>query len=134
VRVVYDHPQSFIGWASCELGLEIVAPYYAIGFVENGKPKGAAVLQSYTGEDIELTIVGAWSRGMFRIIADYVFNHLKCQRMTARTRVSNKKVARVMRGSGFRVEGQVRRYYPDGEDALLFGMLRLECRFLEEGE
>ena len=55
---------------------------------------------------------------------DYTFNQLGVQRVTARTKSSNNKVVNVMIAAGFRVEGRARRYYPDGADAILFGMLK----------
>jgi len=64
---------------------------------------------------------------MFRVAGDYTFNQLGVQRVTARTHVKKQKVINVMVAAGFRVEGRARRYYPDGSDAILFGMLKEEC-------
>lgn len=131
IEAVYDRSEWWAGWVAAKIGLQCVPPYYAIGFVnERGEMQGAVVFYGHTGEDIEITIVGLWSRQMFRIIADYVFKELKCQRMTARTRPTNKKVIRVMEAAGFHREGLARKYYPGGDDAILFGMLPEECRFL----
>lgn len=117
-------------WAARRLKLKFVAPYSAIGFEsDDGTPLGALVFNDYTGQNIEISIVGLWSKKMFRVAGDYVFNQLKAQRMTARTRVDNKKVINVIIGAGFRVEGKARRYYPDGTDAILFGMLKEECNW-----
>ena len=65
-------------------------------------------------------------REMFRVAGDYCFKQLGVQRVTARTRVDKPKVINVISAAGFRVEGRARRYYPDGTDAILFGILE-EC-------
>jgi len=67
---------------------------------------------------------------MVRDMYDYCFNQLKVQRVTARTHPAKRKVIDVMVRMGFRVEGRVRRYYPDGSDAVLFGMLSHEFALL----
>ena len=55
-------------------------------------------------------------REMFRVAGDYCINQLKVQRVTAPC--EKQKVINVMVSAGFRVEGRVRRYYPDGADAI----------------
>ena len=61
------------------------------------------------------------------VAGDYCFNQLGVNRVTACTRADKGKVINVMIHAGFRVEGRTRRYYPDGADAVLFGMLEKEC-------
>ena len=69
-------------------------------------------------------------REMFRVAGDYTFNQPRVQRVTARTRPDKSKVVNLNnRRPGFRVEGRARRYYPDGADAVLFGMLAEECNW-----
>jgi RimJ/RimL family protein N-acetyltransferase len=111
------------------LGIQPSGPHYVIGFEEDGKPRGAVIFSDYTGQNIEIGVVGLWSKLMFRVMGNHCFRQLRVQRVTARTRVSNVKVARVIERAGFRREGIVRSYYPGGEDAILFGMLRDECRW-----
>ena len=60
---------------------------------------------------------------------DYTFNQLRVHRVTARTHINKQKVISVMVAAGFRVEGRARRYYPDGADAILLGMLKEECNW-----
>jgi RimJ/RimL family protein N-acetyltransferase len=55
---------------------------------------------------------------------------LKVNRITLRTRADDEKSVEAAIKFGFRVEGRQRQAYPDGCDALLFGMLRRECNFL----
>ena len=129
MKIVVDKPEQVAAWASKQLNLHFVQPFAAVGYEKDGKPVGAVIFNDYTGENIEISIVGGWSRRMFHDIGDYVFNQLGCQRMTARTAAHKQKVINVMIGAGFRVEGRARCYYPDGADAILFGMLRQECNW-----
>ena len=66
-----------------------------------------------------------------RLLAPAVdgFTELGVSRMTARTRASSLDVRRVIEKAGFRQEGVLRSYFKDGEDAILFGMLKTECRW-----
>ena len=67
---------------------------------------------------------------------DYCFNQLKVQRVTARTHMKKQKVINVMVSAGFRVEGRVRLYYPDGADASCppcLAMAMVVIRGLEAG-
>jgi RimJ/RimL family protein N-acetyltransferase len=128
MRVIADKAEQVAAWASKRLGTKFVAPYSAIGFeTDEGKPVGALIFNDYTGENIEMSVVGLWTKKMFRVAGDYTFNQLGVQRVTARTNINKKKVISVLVAAGFRVEGRARRYYPDGSDALLFGMLKEEC-------
>ncbi len=124
------HPNEVIEWAEEQLGIKFYAPWTAFAHVVDDEIRGAVVFTDYTGENIEISIVGGWSRQMFKDIAHYTLEYLGCQRVTARTRASKPKVVRVMERSGFQREGLARRYYPGGDDALLFGMLPEECRYL----
>src|SRR4051812_3968116 len=119
MRVVADQSDKVAGWASRQLGLKFVPPFTAIGFEDDkGKPRGAIVFNDYTGENIEISIVGLWTKQMFRVTGDYCFNQLGVQRVTARTRADKCKVINVMIHAGFRVEGRARRYYQDKCDAV----------------
>jgi RimJ/RimL family protein N-acetyltransferase len=128
MKVIVDKAEEVAAWASKRLHTKFVAPYSAIGFeTDAGKPVGALIFNDYTGENIEMSVVGLWTKKMFRVAGDYCFNQLGVQRVTARTSVDKTKVINVIIAAGFRVEGRVRRYYPGGGDAVLFGILKEEC-------
>jgi RimJ/RimL family protein N-acetyltransferase len=129
IRVVYDRSEWWAGWIAAQLGFQPSGPHYAIGFEDDGRPRGAVLFSDYTGENVEITVVGLWTKMVFRVLGDYCFNHLKVKRVTARTHVNKKKVSSVISRAGFCAEGLMRRYYPDGGDAVIFGMLEEECRW-----
>jgi len=89
----------------------------------------SVVFTDYTGENVEITLVGrdALTRKALRFWANYIFNELGCQRLTARTSEHNWRMASLMERLGFTCEGEARCYYPDQSGALLYGMLKEEC-------
>ena len=66
---------------------------------------------------------------MFRVAGDYCFIRRGHRLKAAGFRVDspNSFGAHCQMMTGFRVEGRARRDYPDGADAILFGMLEEEC-------
>ena len=59
-------------------------------------------------------------------IADFVFNHLGCVRVTARTQPENHKARRMLESIGFVCEGIVRQGYGN-KDMLIYGILQSEA-------
>ena len=121
------------GWMGEQMGIKIIPPYTALGVVSaHGQLCGGVLFNHQSEADIELSIVAPkrLTRGLCRVIAQYAFETAGCMRMTARTRASSLQVRRVIEKVGFRQEGVLRGYYRDnGEDAILFGMLRSESRW-----
>jgi RimJ/RimL family protein N-acetyltransferase len=119
-------------WLETRLGQKFLPPYEAIGIV-NGKGQriGAVVLNDFADRNIELTAYGpgAFSRGVLSAISRYCFIQLDCKRITVRTRASNLYVRRVIEKHGAKQEGTLRDWYDD-EDAIIYGLLKHECRFL----
>ena len=120
------------GWMGEQMGVHINRPYTAFGVVSaDGLLTGGVLFNNQSEADIELSIVAPkrLTRGLCRVIAQYAFGTAGCMRMTARTRASSLQVRRVIEKVGFRQEGVLRGYFRDGEDAILFGMKKSECRW-----
>lgn len=71
------------------------------------------------------------TRKVIKVIADYPFNQLGLNRVTAVIRESNTKSISLTERIGFTKEGELRQYYKDGESAMIYGMLKDECRWLK---
>lgn len=86
--------------------------------------------------DIEISCASetsaAWRPGVCRAVFKYVFEELGCVRCTSITRKSNTKARGFLEGLGFQLEGNIRLGYDGRKDALVYGLLRSECRFLTE--
>lgn len=110
------------------LGIEISGPFLGLVIETDDLVAGVAVLNDYRpGNNIELTVaaVGPWSIGDVRGVARYCFD--RCRRITARTKVTNTRAIKMLEVLGFKQEGVMRQYF-DGEDAMVFGLLRSEQR------
>jgi hypothetical protein len=130
IKTEEDRPDWWTGWACALMGVMIYPPYHAIGFVDaKGNARGAVVFYDYSPRNVEIAVAGLWTKQVFRVLGNHCFNVLGVERVTARTSEKKPKVASVIRRAGFREEGRARCYYPDGSDAILFGMLRHECRW-----
>lgn len=109
-------------------------PCAAIGFVRGHALCAGAVFTNYRGHDIELSFAAAdprWARrGSLRAVFHYPFRQLGCARVTAVTGRANARARRLTAGLGFTLEGVIRRGLDGRDDALVFGMLREECRWL----
>lgn len=119
-------------WMAKQTGQEIIPPYTAFGVLDpNGRLCGAMLFNGLDEGSIEVSLFAPRkvSRGLLRIAARYAFGQNGCNRITARTRVSNLRVRGFIEKVGFKQEGVLRAYYQDGDDAILYGLLRSECRW-----
>lgn len=110
-------------------------PCIVLGFVtsDRSRPLCAVLLNSYTGANIDLSVVaepGGATLGVIRYLCDYVFVQLGCRRLTVRTRKRNKLVQKMARRCGFTFEAVAKHHYHD-DDAVVFRMLKHECKWLK---
>lgn len=123
----------FVGeWMSQQMNENIIPPYTAIGVIStDGQLAGAVLFNQLHEGNVEVSLYAPKmiSRGVLRAAASYGFETLGCSRMTARTRASNLHARRFIEKVGFRQEGVLRSYYEDGEDAILFGLLKSENKW-----
>lgn len=91
---------------------------------------------NYTQHDIELAIStkpGWATRQFITTCFMYTFNQLHAQRCTARIAASNLKSIKMVLKMGFVLEGVIRKAL-ENEDCLIFGMLKKECRWIQNGQ
>lgn len=111
-----------------QLSVSFAEPLIGLIVERGGRQIGAAILNDYTpGRNIEITIAasGPWSITDMRGIARYCFE--RAGRITARTCVNNWQAIDRLRSFGFKHEGIMRKFFPNG-DAAVFGLLRDEQR------
>lgn len=113
--------------------------FTAIGIGHNGHPLAGFVFSEYRpephGADIRVTVAAEpgthWARpAILRYLFDYVFNQLGCARATFVIREGNEHAERVSKKLGFRKEGVIRRGWDGKTNALIYGLLKTECRYL----
>ena len=124
-----------IGWSASEL-----EPCTTIGFVLDGNLICGIVFNSFrpSSRDIHLTIAAdnpVWAtRRNIKAIFYYVFIQLGCNRLTLTIKKKNKRARKLAEGLGFKYEGNVRCGYDGIEDAIIYGLLHRECRWLGDKE
>ena len=119
-------------WMMEKTGQTIFPPYTAFAaLAPDGQIAGAVLFNDHLEGSVEVSIVapGRVSRALLRVSAQYAFGDLGVNRVAARTRASNLRASSFIERVGFRREGVLRAFYADGEDALLYGMLKAECRW-----
>ncbi len=120
-------------YVGSRLGVTICPPFQAIGFLtDDKKPLAAFVFNDFNYSNMEMTIVaepGGITRQVIRYVANYAFNTSKCRRLTVRTKKRNKRILQLAPRYGFKYECIAKHFYPD-DDAVVFRMLREDCRFL----
>jgi hypothetical protein len=113
-------------------------PYSAIGLLDSGGHLIAGSMYThYVHQDVRVTFALAGVRSCTRYFLGecfrYPFLGLGCHRITTLVRQGNSASHNWCLRLGFALEGTVREYFPSGEDCLIFGMLRAECRWLDLG-
>ncbi len=132
--IIRNASEEVAKWAEFHLGAGVfVYPFEAWGITDRlGKLTGAIVLTDYSERNVELTFVGPGllKPGVCRELATHCFDTLKCNRVTVRTRSQNRYIRGLIEKMGARQEGILRRYFND-DDAVIYGLLREECRYLK---
>lgn len=117
-----------------KLGMTISNPARVFGFTSDDgqRPLCAVAFNNYSGASIEMTIIaepGGITRGVLRYLAHYVFVTSGCRRLTVRTKKRNKPAQKMAVRFGFTYESVAKHDFRD-DDAVVFRMLKAECRFL----
>jgi hypothetical protein len=90
------------------------------------KIKSMLVFHNWRGRSIEIDVPpGRISRSILRSALLYV-HQVKCDRVTFKFRADNDSSLRAAVRLGAKREGCIRRYYPDGCDQLIYGILKEE--------
>jgi len=105
---------------------------------DKGDTVAAIAFQNYLPKcrSVELSVVSetgvAWRPHVCRAIANYVFVQMGCIRATCATTKKNYKARNFLTHLGFELEGRLKRGYDGTNDALIYGLLAENCRFLAD--
>lgn len=102
---------------------------------------GGVIVSNFRKTDCELSCAAetplAWRHQVLQTIFDYTFTQLGCVRCTSITTKRNRRARAFLEGLGFQLEGNLRLGYDGRKDALIYGLLAAECRYiggLDDGE
>lgn len=122
----YDFP-----WSRQQFALELQNPVASIDLLTRGETVAGYLCSWLIGDEMQIlnvTTVPAFRRqGVGRLLLDHALNRGRRQGMKSawlEVRAANAAALCLYEGLGFERQGRRRRYYPDGEDALI--MVR-EC-------
>ena len=110
--------------------------FKAMGVVVGDRLVAGVLWNMYYGHMISVTFVAdspRWaSRRILAELFEYPFCQLDVARITAYTGRKNKSARKLLEHLGFKVEGVMRKGRSRKEDAILYGMLKAECRWLRD--
>lgn len=131
MKFVVGRDQEVVALVESKLKVPMGQSIVTLGIVADnpgGELRGGVVLTDWNGANIEITI---WTPGLMHrhLIAEcyrYVFDHLGCIRLSARSRRDNVKMRKLYPRLGFAFEGTQRRFFgPNrGDDALQYALVR----------
>lgn len=107
-----------------------------IGIAQNGELIVGVVYNNYSTTDICMHVAAApgklWAtREALSVFFHYPFRKLACRRVTALVAFSNRPCRSFTESLGWKPEGIMRDAIEDGDDLIVYGMLKSECRWLE---
>ena len=138
-RIIYDQRDRAKEWARIHFPATYPETDKFVALIhEWGGEIRAAVFYTdfYPANSIDLHVAAVagkkWLTSAFLTATfEYPFGQLGLRRVTGRIASSNKRARNFVERIGFTQEGIVREGWPtgDGDDLIIYGMLRRECRF-----
>lgn len=137
-RIVWDQPERIMRFVADRTGEESYGQdYTALGLERDGELVAGVLFTNYTRAAILMHVASDGSRhwmtpAFLSASFRYPFVQLGCRRVTGLVRLDNERAQHFDEHLGFRREGVLREGATDGCDLVLYGMLKSECRFLQE--
>lgn len=133
-RLIFDESERVAKWCQKRLPDYIgwSGPYVAIGYERHGELVGGVVFTQYTVTNITITSVleAPLTRKFMRAIYFYPFLQLKVRRVTALVDKLNAVSRELLEHDGYVEEGCLREAAPNGDDVMVYGLLKKDCRWL----
>lgn len=112
-------------FVSNALQIALCPPYTCMGLERDGEIVAGVIINGWEARNAHVTVAGCgWTRPFVRAVGEYIFGQLGCLRMTVTT--PDNRVAEYAKRLGGEVEGLMRNYYGEGQDAILVGILANE--------
>lgn len=136
MKLIYGAHHLLVPWALKRInGAAASDQAVAIGVERGGQIAGVFVFDEFSTGGCTLTYAsdGRWgwlSRGVLYAVFAYPFIQCGFRRVTGIVSVSNPESLIMAWRLGARQEGLLREGGPDGEDMVIFGMLKSECKWI----
>lgn len=101
-----------------------VGTYSAIGWLDETKLRTVVIFSNHNNYNVDAHVYGKTTRQVIKQTLYYVFEVLKCGRLTAMPHRSNKNLLQLLPRLGFVYECTLKNYYgpSKGDDAIVFYM------------
>lgn len=126
IRTIYGKHTDSVGimlggYFTQNTGYPITGPFSAMGFVRQGDLLGQAIFNDYTGSNIEIHLFApkCFTRPIITSVYKYVFDFMKCKRLTAKPSTRNENLYQLLERIGFEYEFTQKDYYKDTDGAIL---------------
>lgn len=137
-RVIFGYDKlvaDFVCSQVNELDNQLKGGWYAgLGVVVDNRLIAGVVFNEYRKTDIResfAAIEPRWAtHATLRTLFSYPFVHLGVRRMTGIVEKKNKKSRELTLRLGFKYEGNCRKAMDNGDDAIIYGMLKEECKWI----
>jgi len=133
-KTFLDLKGNVVSWVGENLGedKDWIGQNITLGIEKNAKLLGGVVFHNIRPKiDVWLTIYTTdkkWcNKRTLRAIFDIAFNFLESRRVSVRVDALNKKSRKLVEGLGFQKEGVLRFYEDNGNDSVVYSMLKNEC-------
>lgn len=136
--VVYEPAEDMIAWAQERIdGCRFRDDAKAIGVMEDGTLRGVVVFDAFSSTGCWISVASDGTRNWLTrefILRVFAFPFIQCRhpRLNAFVSEHNPASLQFCDGFGFKREGLLREAGDHGEDLVVFGLLRRECRWLPE--
>lgn len=135
------HLTDMVGKYMCDkiTGLKLQpGMYQAFAFLtEQNDFVGGCSISNYRSTDCEISCASensmAFRPHVMQAVFQYIFVQLGCVRCTSITTRRNKRARAFLEALGFELEGNLRLAYDGERDALVYGLLKRDCRYLAAG-
>ena len=124
-------------WVSNKLNIRSFGPSTAIGVQKDNQLIAGVVYHDYRDGQIESSIASSsvcWAtRSVLYSLFAYPFIQVGARRLLVTCDESNAKAMKMNKQLGFTPEGILRKLY-DPNDAIVWGMLKDECKWIKESK
>lgn len=137
LSMIYDRTEELVLWAEAHIaGARFRGDAKAIGIARDGETVGVFVFDTISTNACFMHVASDGSRRWLdrsALVRVFAYPFLQCgfRRVSAVVSSTNAPSLNLVRKLGAVEEGRMRHGAHDGEDLVLFGLLREECRWLE---
>lgn len=137
MHIIFDRQDDVAAWVFEQNGdtFSLTSGFATMGFIRDNQLIAGAVYHGFRQCDIIISFSSVdpkWcnKQNLYAIFA-YPFEQLGCARLTAIVAKKNKRSRKLVEGLGFVREGCLKKGYNGRQDAIVYGMLAENCKWLD---